>query len=76
MLGNVKLPPLIPKNSQDYIQKERKTDPKPVDFVLHVGSESTAEEIAETVSYYVIKIDIDTDLQWAFWDDIRNVLPG
>jgi fructose-bisphosphate aldolase class II len=70
--GNVKLTPVILKNSQDYIQKERKTGPKPVDFVFHGGSGSTPEEIAEAISYGVIKMNIDTDLQWAFWDGIRK----
>jgi fructose-bisphosphate aldolase class II len=70
--GNVKLTPVILKNSQEYIQKERKTGPKPVDFVFHGGSGSTPEEIAEAISYGVIKMNIDTDLQWAFWDGIRK----
>ncbi len=70
--GNVKLTPTILKNSQDYIQRERKTAPKPVDFVFHGGSGSTAAEIAEALSYGVIKMNIDTDLQWAFWDGIRR----
>lgn len=70
--GNVKLTPGILKNSQDYIQKERKTGPKPVDFVFHGGSGSTPEEISEAIAYGVIKMNIDTDLQWAFWDGIRK----
>ena len=69
--GNVKLTPVILKNSQDYIQKERRTAPKPVDFVFHGGSGSTEEEIREAISYGVIKMNIDTDLQWAFWNGVR-----
>ena len=64
--GNVKLRPVILKNSQDVIQKERKTGPNPVDFVFHGGSGSSREEIREAVSYGVVKMNIDTDTQWAF----------
>lgn len=70
--GNVKLTPVILKNSQDYIQEKFGTGEKPVDFVFHGGSGSTVEEIREGISYGVIKMNIDTDLQWAFWDGIRN----
>jgi fructose-bisphosphate aldolase class II len=69
--GNVKLTPVILKNSQDYIERNRKTGSKPVDFVFHGGSGSTAEEIREAISYGVIKMNIDTDLQWAFWNGVR-----
>lgn len=64
--GNVKLTPVILKNSQDEIQKQRRTGPKPVDFVFHGGSGSTREEIREAVSYGVVKMNIDTDTQYAF----------
>ncbi|ELR72972.1 Fructose-bisphosphate aldolase class II [Fulvivirga imtechensis AK7] len=70
--GNVKLTPVILKNSQDYIQEKFGTGEKPVDFVFHGGSGSTVEEIREGISYGVIKMNIDTDLQWAFWDGIRH----
>lgn len=70
--GNVKLTPVILKNSQDYIQQKYNTAEKPVDFVFHGGSGSTVEEIREGISYGVIKMNIDTDLQWAFWDGIRQ----
>jgi len=70
--GNVKLTPKILKNSQDFIENKFKTAPKPVDFVFHGGSGSTREEIREAVSYGVIKMNIDTDTQWAFWDGIRK----
>ncbi|GAA0892436.1 class II fructose-bisphosphate aldolase [Fulvivirga kasyanovii] len=70
--GNVKLTPVILKNSQDYIQEKYNTGEKPVDFVFHGGSGSTVEEIREGISYGVIKMNIDTDLQWAYWDGIRQ----
>jgi fructose-bisphosphate aldolase class II len=69
--GNVKLTPVILKNSQEYIQKKFNTKEKPVNFVFHGGSGSTHEEIREAVSYGVIKMNIDTDTQWAFWDGVR-----
>jgi len=69
--GNVKLTPTILKNSQDYIEKKLGTGPKPVNFVFHGGSGSTREEIREGVSYGVVKMNLDTDNQWAFWDGIR-----
>ncbi|MBN1184682.1 MAG: class II fructose-bisphosphate aldolase [Bacteroidales bacterium] len=70
--GNVKLTPVILKNSQDYIQKKYNTAEKPVNFVFHGGSGSTKAEIREAISYGVIKMNIDTDTQWAFWDGIRG----
>ncbi|HEY6727612.1 MAG TPA: class II fructose-bisphosphate aldolase [Polyangiaceae bacterium] len=72
--GNVKLTPVILKNSQDYIQKERKTGPKPVDFVFHGGSGSSQQEIREAVSYGVVKMNIDTDTQWAFCKPIKTYM--
>lgn len=70
--GNVKLQPIILKNSQDYIQKKLKTAEKPVNFVFHGGSGSSREEIREAISYGVIKMNIDTDTQWAMWDGVRR----
>jgi fructose-bisphosphate aldolase, class II len=72
--GNVKLRPEILKNSQDAIQKERSTAAKPVDFVFHGGSGSSREEIREAVSYGVIKMNIDTDTQWAFTHPIKKYM--
>jgi fructose-bisphosphate aldolase class II len=69
--GNVKLKPSILKDSQDYIEKTLGTAPKPVNFVFHGGSGSTREEIREAIGYGAIKMNLDTDLQWAFWDGIR-----
>jgi fructose-bisphosphate aldolase class II len=70
--GNVKLEPKILKNSQEYIENNYKTESKPVNFVFHGGSGSTVEEIREAISYGVIKMNIDTDLQWAFWEGVKN----
>ncbi len=70
--GNVKLQPVILKNSQDFIQNKFNTEEKPVYFVFHGGSGSSREEIREAISYGVIKMNIDTDTQWAMWDGVRN----
>lgn len=70
--GNVKLQPIILKNSQEYIQKKFNTVDKPVNFVFHGGSGSSREEIREAISYGVIKMNIDTDTQWAMWDGVRK----
>ncbi|EFU70452.1 fructose-bisphosphate aldolase [Aliarcobacter butzleri JV22] len=69
--GNVILSPKILDNSQKYIQDKLKTSSKPVDFVFHGGSGSLLEEIREAISYGVIKMNIDTDTQWATWDGVR-----
>ncbi len=69
--GNVKLEPKILDNSQKYIQDKYNTGEKPVDFVFHGGSGSSVEEIREAISYGSIKMNIDTDLQWAYWDGVR-----
>lgn len=70
--GNVKLTPKILDNSQKYIQEKYNTGEKPVNFVFHGGSGSSVEEIREAISYGSVKMNIDTDLQWAFWDGIRE----
>jgi fructose-bisphosphate aldolase, class II len=70
--GNVKLEPVILKNSQEYIQKKYETGPNPVNFVFHGGSGSEPEKIKEAISYGVVKMNIDTDTQWAFWAGIMN----
>lgn len=72
--GNVELRPVILKNSQDAITAARSTGPKPVHFVFHGGSGSTPEEIAEAVSYGVVKMNIDTDTQWAFCHPVKNYM--
>jgi fructose-bisphosphate aldolase, class II len=68
--GNVQLRPDILNNSQKHIEKEFKTGPKPVYFVFHGGSGSPQHQIREAIGYGAIKMNIDTDLQWAFWDGI------
>ena len=71
--GNVVLRPEILKNSQEYIKaKFNTTDNKPVNFVFHGGSGSDLADIKAAVSYGVIKMNIDTDTQWAFWDGVRE----
>lgn len=72
--GNVKLTPIILKNSQDAVQAARKTGKNPLDFVFHGGSGSTPEEIREAVSYGVVKMNIDTDTQWAFTHPIKKYM--
>lgn len=72
--GNVKLTPKILRNSQEYVQKKFGTGPNPVDFVFHGGSGSTLEEIREAIGYGVIKMNIDTDLQYAFTEGIRDYM--
>jgi fructose-bisphosphate aldolase class II len=70
--GNVELRPEILKNSQDFIQAEFKTGPKPVYFVFHGGSGSPQHQIREAIGYGAIKMNIDTDLQWAFWEGVKD----
>ncbi len=70
--GNVKLEPVILRNSQDYIKEKYKTDDNPVNFVFHGGSGSEPEKIKEAISYGVIKMNIDTDTQWASWNGVRK----
>jgi fructose-bisphosphate aldolase class II len=72
--GNVKLTPIILKNSQDFIQENYNTGHNPIDFVFHGGSGSTLEEIREGISYGVIKMNIDTDLQYAFTEGVRDYI--
>jgi len=72
--GNVKLTPKILRNSQDYVQKKFGTGVNPVDFVFHGGSGSTLEEIREAIGYGVVKMNIDTDLQFAFTEGIRDYM--
>ncbi|MBF6607808.1 MAG: class II fructose-bisphosphate aldolase [Flavobacterium sp.] len=72
--GNVKLTPVILKNSQEFVQKKFNTKPNPIDFVFHGGSGSSVEEIREAIGYGVIKMNIDTDLQFAFTEGIRDYM--
>ncbi len=70
--GNVKLEPIILHNSQHYIQEKFGTEPNPVNFVFHGGSGSEPEKIEEAIRYGVVKMNIDTDTQWAFWEGVMN----
>ncbi|MGB0933524.1 MAG: class II fructose-bisphosphate aldolase [Lishizhenia sp.] len=70
--GNVKLTPTILRDSQSYIQEKYNTGTNPVDFVFHGGSGSSLEEIREAIGYGVIKMNIDTDLQFAFTEGVRD----
>ena len=72
--GNVELTPIILKNSQEFVQKKYNTGHNPIDFVFHGGSGSTLEEIREAIGYGVIKMNIDTDLQFAFSEGIRDYM--
>lgn len=72
--GNIKLTPIILRNSQEYVQQKFGTGHNPIDFVFHGGSGSSLEEIREAISYGVIKMNIDTDLQFAFTEGIRDYM--
>ncbi|WP_339625182.1 class II fructose-bisphosphate aldolase [uncultured Winogradskyella sp.] len=72
--GNVKLTPKILKNSQDYISEKYNVGHNHIDFVFHGGSGSTVEEIREGISYGVIKMNIDTDMQYAFTSGVRDYI--
>ena len=72
--GNVILRPKILENSQRYIQQKFNTKDKPVSFVFHGGSGSDIKDIKDAVSYGVVKMNIDTDTQWAFWDGVREYI--
>ena len=70
--GNVKLTPKILKKSQEYIEDKHKLDPNPINFVFHGGSGSTTKEIREAINYGVIKMNLDTDMQWAFCKGVNE----
>lgn len=72
--GNVKLTPEILKNSQEYVSEKYGVGKNHIDFVFHGGSGSSLEEIREAISYGVIKMNIDTDLQYAFTEGIRDYM--
>ncbi|WPO82700.1 class II fructose-bisphosphate aldolase [Chryseobacterium sp. JJR-5R] len=72
--GNVVLTPKILDNSQKYVQEKFGTAEKPVNFVFHGGSGSTLEEIREAIDYGVIKMNIDTDLQFAYTEGVRDYM--
>ena len=72
--GNVVLTPKILDNSQKFVEEKFGTEKKPVNFVFHGGSGSTLEEIREAIDYGVIKMNIDTDLQFAYTEGIRDYM--
>lgn len=72
--GNVKLTPKILDNSQKYVSEKHRLGDKPINFVFHGGSGSAPEEIAEAISYGVIKMNIDTDTQWAYTKPIKDYM--
>ncbi|MEO9256849.1 MAG: class II fructose-bisphosphate aldolase [Crocinitomicaceae bacterium] len=72
--GNVKLTPKILRNSQEFVQKKFNLNHNPIDFVFHGGSGSSVEEIREAIGYGVIKMNIDTDLQFAYCEGIRDYM--
>lgn len=74
--GNVKLTPKILRNSQEYISEKYGVEHNHIDFVFHGGSGSTLEEIREAIGYGVIKMNIDTDLQYAFLEGVRDYIQG
>ena len=70
--GNVKLTPKILKNSQEYVSNKFKLAKNPIDFVFHGGSGSSLSDIREAIGYGVVKMNIDTDLQFAFTEGVRD----
>ncbi len=75
--GNVKLQPVILKNSQEFVREKFKTSrEQPINFVFHGGSGSSREEIREAISYGAIKMNIDTDMQWAYWEGVKDFYEG
>lgn len=70
--GNVQLTPVILKNSQQFVSEKFSLGHNPLNFVFHGGSGSLPEEIAESLQYGVVKMNIDTDTQWAFWEGTLN----
>ena len=72
--GNVKLRPTLLRDAQRLVETERGTGPKPVNFVFHGGSGSSHAEISEAVSYGIVKMNIDTDTQWAFTRPIKRFM--
>ena len=70
--GNVKLTPKILKNSQEFVSKKYGVESNPINFVFHGGSGSSKDEIREAISYGAIKMNIDTDMQYAFMSGVRD----
>ncbi len=74
--GNVELRPIILKNSQDFVKEKFKTEDNPINFVFHGGSGSSREDIRKGIEYGAIKMNIDTDMQWAYWKGVRDYYEG
>jgi len=72
--GNVQLKPIILKNSQQYIQRKLGMSSQPIGFVFHGGSGSSLKEIQESLTYGVVKMNLDTDMQWAFLSGLRDYI--
>ncbi|MEM6298940.1 MAG: class II fructose-bisphosphate aldolase [Bacteroidota bacterium] len=72
--GNVRLEPVILKNSQEYVKNKFGTGDNPINFVFHGGSGSEQSQIREAIEYGAIKMNIDTDMQWAFCDGVRTYM--
>lgn len=70
--GNVELKPIILDNSQKYVAEKFNLGEKPLNFVFHGGSGSDLKDIRDAISYGVIKMNIDTDTQWATWEGVLN----
>lgn len=71
-IGNVDLQPIILKNSQKYVSTKHKLEKNPLNLVFHGGSGSSTQEIQESIKYGVVKMNIDTDMQWATWNGVLN----
>ena len=72
--GNVELRPSILNDCQKHIEETFHTGPEPVEFVFHGGSGSSLEEIREAIGYGTVKMNIDTDMQWAFLSGVRDYI--
>jgi fructose-bisphosphate aldolase, class II len=70
--GNVELTPKILLNSQEYVSEKHGLSDRPIHFVFHGGSGSSREQIREAIGYGVVKMNLDTDMQWAFWDGVHE----
>lgn len=70
--GNVELTPKILLNSQEFVKEKHNLDGKPIHFVFHGGSGSSREQIREAIGYGVVKMNLDTDMQWAYWEGVHE----
>ncbi len=70
--GNVELRPIILRNSQEFVKHKFNTPNNPINFVFHGGSGSSREDIRAAIEYGAIKMNIDTDMQWAYWEGVKN----